>query len=276
MKSAWSKVGIGLIIVIAVAWTSLPLYWMVITALKQRGAVFHYPPYFLPPRVTFENVREVIYGTKQINSALFSMKDSLIVALSNMALCLVIGTFAAYSISRFRTGGKNLSFWILSNRFLPPIALIIPLFVMYRFLGLLNNYLGLVLAYCSFNLPFTVWILMGFIEGLPVEVEESALIDGCTRVQVFFKIVIPLAAPGVVVAALLTFLFAWNEYIMALLITGKEITTLPVYIPTLRGAHDVLYGHMCAASIVSFLPGVVLAFFLSKYIAGGLTFGALK
>jgi multiple sugar transport system permease protein len=283
MRLKSSKILPYTVIAIAITWVSFPLFWTITTAVKPDYAIFHSPPFLLPPRITLEHIKGVILGTTYgkfgfiaAGSILGSIGDSLIVALTNMILCVIIGLLAAYSIARFRTGGENLPFWIISNRFMPPIVFIIPMFIIFKFLRILDNYVGLILAYCTFNIPFATWLMIGFFEDLPQELEESAMVDGCNRIQAFIKIVLPLVAPGVAVTALFVFLFAWNEYIMAFLLTGDKVTTLPVYMPTLRGSQDVLYGEICAAAVISVIPAIILSFLLQRYLVRGLTLGAIK
>ena len=267
---SWILIGIDLLIV------SFPLYWLFITAFKTMEEVVHRPPYFWPPSFIIDNFKSTTYGAIGAPAAILAIKDSLIVALSNSILSLFVGILAAYSIIRFRTGGDNLSFWILSNRFLPPIVFIIPLFVIFRTLHLFDTYLGLILAYCIFNIPFAVWLLMGFIQEAPKDLEEAAMIDGASRRAALFRVTVPIIAPGIAVAFLFCFLSAWNEYIMALLLTGTKINTLPVIIPKYTTAHDVLYGQMAAAAIFGIIPAFILSFILQKYLVRGLTVGAIK
>lgn len=260
----------------AIIAASIPLYWLVSTAFKPGWAITHRPPLLVPPHVSLEHFSNSLFGTVQFEGALDSIKDSLIVALGNTTLCLVVGLFASYSIVRFRTGGQNFSFWILSNRFLPPVTFIVPLFIILKSVRLFDTHLSLILIYCTFNIPFATWLLMGFIQEIPEDLEEAAMIDGCSRISAFLKVIVPLVAPGVAVTALFSFLFSWNEYIMALLLTGRKINTLPVSIPKYRGAHDILYGEISAVAIVAIIPAVILALMLQKYLVKGLTVGAVK
>lgn len=267
-----------IIIILGLIFVSLPLYWLIITAFKTMDAVLHRPPYFLPPKWTLSNFTETVFGTRGLGlpAALSGIKSSLIVASCNSILSLFIGLLAAFSISRFKTGGKNLSFWILSNRFLPPIVFIIPLFIIFKKLHLFDTYAGLILVYTIFNVPFATWLLMGFISESPEELEEAAMMDGATRLGALFRITIPIILPGVVVTLLFCFLFAWNEYIIALLLTGTKIDTLPVIIPKYTAAHDVVYSQMAAVSLMGIVPAVLLAFFLQRYLVRGLTVGAIR
>jgi len=270
------KIGVWIILIVAIITTGIPLYWLVTTALKPGWAIIHRPPLLIPPFISFKHFSSSMFGTVQFEGALNSIKDSLIVATGNTLLCIIVGLLASYSIARFKTGGDNLSFWILSNRFLPPVAFIIPLFFILKKLNLFDTHLGLILVYCTFNVPFATWLIMGFIQQIPEDLEEAAMIDGCTRFGAFFKILMPLIIPGVAVSALFCFLFAWNEYIMAFLLTGEKVNTIPVAIPKYRGAHDILYGEISAVTIIAIIPAIILAFLLQRYLMRGLTVGALK
>ncbi len=183
---------------------------------------------------------------------------------------------AAYAIARFQVGKKNLAFWILSIRMFPPIATILPLFVIFRFAGLVDSYAGLILSYSVFNLPFAIWMLKGFIEDLPREIEEAAKVDGASRFQIFRNIVLPLVAPGLVVVALFTFIFAWNDFAYAVIFSGSNVTPLPVVIAQFAGGHEILWGQISAAAIIAIVPALLLGTFLQKYLTRGLTMGAIK
>jgi len=272
MTVSWVVVILGIIFV------SLPLYWLVTTSFKTMDAVVHHPPYLLPPQWVFSNFVATTYGAKGLGlpRAFSGIRDSLIVASCNSLLSLIVGLLAAFSVSRFKTGGMHLPFWILSNRFLPPIIFIIPLFIIFRKLHLFDTYLGLILVYALFNIPFATWLLMGFIGESPEELEEAAMIDGATRFGALFRITLPIILPGVVVTLLFCFLFAWNEYIMALLLTGTKINTLPVIIPKYTAAHDPIYGQISAVAIMGIVPAVLLALFLQRYLVRGLTIGAIR
>jgi len=276
IKKRLSSMIVYLIIAIALIIVTIPLYWLVITAFKPGWAIVNRPPIIIPTQLTLEHFHKSVFGSVQFTGALASIKDSLIIAIGNTVLSLTIGLFAAYSIVRFRTGGQHLSFWILSNRFLPPVAFIIPLYLILRKLHLFDTHLSLILIYCTFNVPFATWLLLGFIEQIPEDLENAAMVDGCSRMGAFLRISLPLALPGIAVSTLFCFLFAWNEYVMAFLLTGEKINTLPKHIPKYRGAHDILYGEISAVTIVAIIPAVILAFMLQKYLTRGLTTGAIR
>jgi multiple sugar transport system permease protein len=248
-----------------------PFFWIVSASLKGRGEFFTRPPVWLPAHLDWSN-----YPDSLRRGAMKGLTDSFIIAFSSMAVSLLLGVPAAYAIARFQVGRQNLAFWILSIRMFPPIATILPLFVLFRFVGLVDSYAGLVLSYTVFNLPFAIWILKGFIEDLPREIEEAAKVDGAKPFQIFWMIVIPLAAPGLVVAALFTFIFAWNDFAYALIFSGSKVTPLPVVIAQFAGGHEILWGQISAAAILAIAPALCIAIFLQKYLTRGLTMGAVK
>jgi multiple sugar transport system permease protein len=248
-----------------------PFFWILSSSLKARGDFFTRPPVWLPAHLDWSNYPDALR-----RGGLKGLTDSFVIAFSSMLISLVLGAPAAYAIARFQVGRENLAFWILSIRMFPPIATILPLFVIFRFAGLVDSYAGLVLAYTVFNLPFAIWILKGFIEDLPREIEEAAKVDGARPFQVFRMIVIPMAAPGLVVAALFTFIFAWNDFAYAVIFSGSKVTPLPVVIAQFAGGHEILWGQISAAAIIAIAPALLIAIFLQKYLTRGLTMGAVK
>jgi multiple sugar transport system permease protein len=270
------KYGKTTVIVILLALVCLfyvsPVFWMISTAFKRQEHIVSSPVYFLPPEITWYHVKNVfiMYGGFK------SIKDSLIIASITTIICLVVGSFAAYSLARFRTGGRNLAFWILSNRMLPPVVFVIPFFLLFKTFHLIDTHAGLILSYLTFNLPFSIWILRGFFSQIPKELDESAMIDGARRITILLRIVLPLAGPGIVATALFVFVFSWNEFLYALLLTRGGVRTLPVLIPQLYGGHDILYGEVSAITIFAIVPIIVLIIFFQRYLVRGLTLGAVE
>ena len=202
--------------------------------------------------------------------------DTLIIAGSCTLISLGVGALAAYSLARFRIGGKNLAFWILSIRMLPPIAIVLPLFILYQSLRWLDTYQSLIITHTVMNIPFAVWILKGFFEELPSDLEDSALVDGCNRFQAFSRIALPLVAPGLVATALFCFIFSWNEFLFALILTRSHVRPLTVVITSLIGGHEILWAEISAVGTMASIPVIVLAIFLQRYLVRGLTLGAVK
>jgi len=270
-RRSWQVVFVYLAIAILLMFTLFPVYWMFIGAIKQRGEFYTSPPVFFPKVADWQNFTRALQrgGAKGI-------KDSLIVAGVSAGLSIFLGSLAAYSIARYKTGGDNLSFWILSIRMAPPIAGIIPIFIIMRYLGLLDTYPALILAYCLFNLPFAVWLIKGFFEDIPSDVEGAALVDGFNRLQVFWRIALPLAVPGLIVTGLFCFIFSWNEFLFSLVLTRSKVTTLPVIISGMVGGHEIMWGEISALSVLTSAPVVILALLLQRYLVRGLTFGAMR
>jgi multiple sugar transport system permease protein len=259
-------------IAVALAFFLLPVVWIALTSFKTQFEVFHYPPVFWPKEIGhFGHYSAIFRG--QGGKAL---KDSLIVASANTSLSLLVGVPTAYSFSRFRVGGEHLAFWILSIRMFPPVVSAIPLFLLFRDWGLLDTYWALIIAYLTFNVPFVVWFVKGFFDDLPRDLEEAALVDGANRWQAFAGIALRLALPGIVTAALLAFVFSWNEFLLALFLTRSNIRTVPVALANFVGGHEILWGEIGALTILAIVPVVLLALVLQRYVVRGLTFGAVK
>jgi multiple sugar transport system permease protein len=212
------------------------------------------------------------------------LRNSLIIAAATTLLAVAIGTTAAYSMARFRTGGKHLAFWFLSQRMLPPVAVVLPIFLLYsRYsqdwfgYALIDTHIGLILLYTVFALPFTVWMMYAYFRQMPVELEEAALVDGCSRLQALVKIAWPLAAPGIISAAAFAFIFAWTEFLFALVLARGTTTTLPVALAGMvTSFQGNLYGEASALTMVSLIPALILGIFVQRHLVRGLTLGAVQ
>jgi multiple sugar transport system permease protein len=207
----------------------------------------------------------------------FRLRNSVIIAGISTVASVVLGLFAAYAFSRFKVPGKNdLMFFILSTRMLPAVVVTIPLFLMYRQLGLHDRHLGMIILYTVFNLSFSVWLLKGFIDEIPKEYEEAALVDGYTRLQAFFRIVLPQAASGIAATTVFCLIFAWNEYAFALMLTSQRARTAPPSIATMMGRGGIEWSAIAAGSLGFLIPVVIVTFALRKYLLRGITFGAIR
>ena len=205
------------------------------------------------------------------------LKNSVIIAGTSTVTSVLLGLFAAYAFSRFAMKGKNdLLFFILSTRMLPAVVVTIPLFLMYRSLGLHDRHLGMIILYTVFNLSFSVWLLKGFIDEIPKEYEEAALVDGYTRMQAFFKIVLPQAVSGIAATTVFCLIFAWNEYAFALMLTSQRARTAPVTIATMMGRGGIEWSAIAAGAMGFLIPVVIVTFALRKYLLRGITFGAIR
>ena len=205
------------------------------------------------------------------------LKNSLIIAGSSTIFAVVLGLFAAYAFSRFPVKGKDdLMFFILSTRMLPAVVVTIPLFIMYRQLGMHDTHIGMILLYTVFNLSLSVWLLKGFIDEIPIEYEEAAFVDGYTRMQTFFKIVLPQAMTGIAATAVFCLIFAWNEYAFALMLTSDTARTAPPSIATMQGRGGIEWSAIAAGSLGFLIPVVIVVFLLRNYLLRGVTFGAIR
>jgi multiple sugar transport system permease protein len=207
----------------------------------------------------------------------FRLWNSVIIAGISTIASVVLGLFAAYAFSRFKVPGKDdLMFFILSTRMLPAVVVTIPLFLMYRQLGLHDRHLGMIILYTVFNLSFSVWLLKGFIDEIPKEYEEAALVDGYTRMQAFFRIVLPQAVSGIAATTVFCLIFAWNEYAFALMLTSQRARTAPPSIATMMGRGGIEWSAIAAGSLGFLIPVVIVTFALRKYLLRGITFGAIR
>jgi ABC-type glycerol-3-phosphate transport system permease component len=263
-------------VAVALAFALFPVYWIVLTALRPRGEIFSHPVHLLPSALTLDNLRTVWFGSATSQPVLPFLGTSLIVAGVSTLLSTALGTACAYAMARHRAGGRAFAMWILSQRFLPAIALIVPLFILFRKFALFDTYTGLILLYTTVQLPRAVWLLLGFVQGLPAELEEAALVDGAGHFGAFFRVALPLLRPGIAVTLMFVFLFSWNEFLFAYQLAGDEVATVTVYLPRLRSAIAELYGEIAAASLLSVLPAMAFAWVLQRSLVQGLTMGGGK
>lgn len=301
-KTKWFA---GSIVVAYAIITLLPLLWVVATSFKSPTDAIAYPPKLLfeptvegyvnlltertratpqmleeagePATIAERIVRErgmVITGQSRYGQRFL---NSVIIGFGSTALCMILGTAAAYAFSRFRVPLKDdLLFFILSTRMMPPIAVAIPIFLMFRQLGLSDTHLGMILLYTAVNLSLSVWLLKGFIDEIPVEYEEAALIDGYTRFQAFMKVVLPQAATGIASTAIFCLIFAWNEYAFAVLLTSGTAQTAPPFIPTIIGVGGKDWPAVAAGATIFLMPVMVFTILLRKHLLRGITFGAVR
>ncbi|TKJ46381.1 ABC transporter permease [Candidatus Aerophobetes bacterium Ae_b3b] len=205
------------------------------------------------------------------------LRNSLVVTFTSTFLSIVFGSLAGYSLARFKTGGEPLAFWVLSTRMLPPAAVIIPFFMIYMRAGLINTLFGLIIAYMVFNLSFVVWMTRSFFGEIPVELEEAAMLDGCSRLGAFIRVVLPLAKNGIAATAVFCVVFAWNEFLFALVLTTSEAAqTLPASVNRFITKYEIHWGPLYAESTLIIFPILIAALFMQRYLVRGLTLGALK
>jgi multiple sugar transport system permease protein len=259
-------------IVIFLFWCLFPIYWVVVTSIKPRVDTFAVPPIFFPTRVSGEAMKYIF--SELVHPGVL---NSIVVSLVSTFIVLVIGSMAGFGFSRLRfRGRRDLMFWILSLRMFPPIVVIIPLFFLFRLMNLIDTRAVVIFVYLGINLPFTVWIMKTFFDELPVEIEEAALIDGCSIKQVFFRIALPLSKPGIIAATIFSFIFAWNEFLFALILTRTRAVTAPVVLSSLEGTGGIYWNRIAAFSAIIIIPVIILCATIQRHIVRGLTFGAIK
>jgi len=286
----------------------IPVFVMIMTAFKSRADIVTPPPkvFFNPTLEGFlylftdrsvlspsnleserANAGDLSYWQKlalsvgqKINGPsdyVGRLKNSVIIAGTSTILSVVLGLFTAYAFSRFKIVGKDdLLFFILSTRMLPGVVVTIPLFLLYKQLGWNDTYIGMIILYTVFNLSFSVWLLMGFLDEIPVEYEEAALVDGYTRMQAFFKIVLPQAVTGIAATTVFCLIFAWNEYAFALMLTSEKARTAPPSIATMLGSGGLEWSAIAAGSLGFLIPVAIVTFVLRDYLLRGVTFGAVR
>jgi multiple sugar transport system permease protein len=249
-----------------------PLYWMFITSIKPSDDYLAIPPVWFPDEPTIVHYTAALFAYR----GLAGLINSVIISIAATILSTLFGTLMAYSLARFGTGGKHLSFWVLSQRFLPPIAVVLPIFLIYRGVGLHDTHLGLIIAYTVFTLPVTVWMMFAYFRGMPRSMEDAALVDGCTRWQAFWRVAVPLAMPGIVAAAVFAFIACWTEFFFALILTSRNAFTLPTVFRAFLGFQGAQYGEASALAIVSLVPSIILGVLAQRHLVRGLTLGAVR
>lgn len=304
---AFRSVRIVVVLLLAVVGL-IPIFIMGLTSLKSRADIVS-----VPPKLTFEPTLEgfvfLLTERSQLsgrrleeakanteNLGLFEqvalkngqvingpsdfvkrLTNSFIISAGSTVFSVTLGVFAAYAFSRFKVPGKDdLLFFILSTRMLPAVVVTIPLFLMYRQLGLYDTHLGMILLYTVFNLSLTTWLLKGFIDEIPLEYEEAALVDGYSRFQAFYKIVLPQAVTGIAATTVFAFIFAWNEYAFALMLTSQAARTAPPAIATMQGRGGIEWSAIAAGSLAFLIPVVIITFALRRHLLRGVTFGAIR
>lgn len=256
----------------------LPIYWMFVVSARSRVELFDAPSFIQTTFFTENYIKPLSDPTFQRYLA-----NSLVVASCNALLVTVLAVCATYALSRWRLKGEgSIFFWTISNRMAPPAAFMLPLFLLFtRVLkigtfSLFDTQIGLILLYCIFNLPFAIWLLKGIMDGIPMELDEAALVDGASLTTVLIKIIVPLAAPGIAITAVLSWVFAWNEYLFAATLTSVNARTVTTGLAEFVTVTGTNWGQMAAISMISLLPALLFLAFVQRYIVVGLTFGAVK
>lgn len=267
-------------------WTFIclfPFYWMMTTSLKRPLDVNRVPRYvpYVDYQPTLDHWEFLLVDEQTKTFRHF--RNSVIAGVASCIISVIIGSMAGYALSRFKfywqyLGWRNndIAFWIISQRFLPPAAMVIPFLLFFNSLSLIDTHIGLILAYTTFNLPFAVWIMRDFFDSIPIDLEESARVDGATRWQTFYKIVLPLSTPGLVTVALFSFIFSWNEYLFALMLTNFDAITMPVYLAGMKSTKGIEWWYMSAITLIMVMPVMFIGLFMQRFIVRGLAAGALK
>jgi multiple sugar transport system permease protein len=260
-------------LILATLFFLFPIFWITVTAIKQPGQYYNYPPIWFPRHPTlihFKSVQTTGVG------GYTALKNSFIITSCSTIAVMFLGSLAAYAMARFKTGGNNLAFMILSQRFLPPIAIVFPLFLMMRVIHWIDTYRVMILIYTMFNLPFVIWMLRSYFIEIPVEVEESALVDGCSRIGALFRVVMPMVFPGVIATAVFAYIFSWTEFLFAVIFSRSRVFTVPVAVSTYFGSEGQLWGEAGVMAVLSMVPIFVIGLAVQKHFARGLTLGSVK
>jgi len=250
----------------------VPLYWVLITSIKPSSDYLTVPPVWFPAEPTIVHYTAALFSYRGLQALI----NSSIVASAATVLSALLGTLMAYSLARFNTGGRHLAFWVLSQRFLPPVAIILPIFLLFRTWHLYDTRFGLIVAYTFMTLPLSVWMMYAYFRQLPKSLEEAALVDGLSRWQAMWMVAIPLAAPGIVAAAVFAFIAVWTEFFFALNLTSRYAFTLPTVFRAFLGYQGAQYGEACALATISLVPSIILGMLVQRHLVRGLTLGAIR
>jgi len=282
-QSRAQRIGLYAIIIFWCFVCLFPFYWLLTTSLKMPLHVSRGPLYF--PGIDFEPTLEhwQYLFNEQWDSLWRHFRNSLIAATGSTIFAVAFGAMAGYGLARYQYNWKGLrwrnddiAFWVISQRFLPPALFVVPFLMIFSTLHLIDTHIGLILAYTMFNLPFAVWIMRDFFRNMPRDLEESALVDGATHWQAFTRIVLPISTPGLVSVAIFSFIFSWNEFLYALMLTNYEAITLPVLIAGQNNTRGIQWWYISALSVAAVTPVVIIGLFFERYITKGLMAGAIK
>lgn len=269
--------GDGLIrlgLLVFTVWTLAPIVWMVLSSLMRQRALTATPPEFTSSSFTLGNYQQVIQGGHGLGQA---MLNSAVIALCTTAVALALGSGAAYAIARLSVpGGNRILLLVLATQMFPGITLIIPLFILLSRAKLVDTHLGLIAVYLSFVLPIVIWILKGFFEAIPAELEKAAAVDGASTFQTFCLVVLPISLPALFACAIFAFIESWNEFLFAVILTRLHTKTVPVVIADFTGNYQSAFGQMIAAATIASLPVILLAVATRRYILLGFAEGAVK
>jgi multiple sugar transport system permease protein len=281
LKHLMPRLLLYILVVIIVVWTIAPYLWLIISSFSSKLDLLTVPLRWIPSRPTLENYRSLFfeYGGESVNVRLFikSLTNSVIISLSTMGIATILGVLAAYAIARLRfRGNQGMILTMMSIQLIPPIILVIPLYMIMRQAKLLDTHLGLIIVDLSIALPLVIWLMRSYFASIPSELEDAARIDGCTYLDALFRIVLPLSGPGLVSVMIFAFIASWNEYLYAFIYTNINAKTLPVLIGEFSTKLGLEYLKIAAAGVLASLPPVFLALIFQRFIIRGLTAGAIK
>lgn len=259
------------IAVIAAIIFIFPIYWLAAISVKSPEEIFAYPPIWIPAGFDLSS-----YVTLFRDGDAWAVWHSLVTAGVSTVLAMLFGTLAAYSIVRYRTGGDNLAIWIISQRMIPPICIAFPVFLLFVSWQVVDTYTGLILLYTAFNIPYVTWMMRGYLQEIPLELEQSAMVDGLSRWAVLWKVVMPMARGGLFATAVFTFIFAWNEFLFALVLTGSEVVTYTVKVTGYFGSQSTFWSKIGAMSMLGVLPMIFVVGTMQRFIVRGISMGAVK
>lgn len=248
-----------------------PIYWLFIMAFKTADEIFSYPPVWWPGSFNLGSFAVLFHDGDWV-----TVRNSLVLASFSTVIAMVLGTLAAYAIERFNTGGQNLAVWIISQRMMPPVTIVFPIFLLYVWLDWVDTFHGLILLYVAFSLPYVIWMMRGYIQDIPLELEESAEVDGCSRWQILWTVVFPMVRTGLFATAVFTFVFVWNDFIFALVLTRTEAVTYTVQVTHYFGGQSNFWSKIAAMSVLGTLPVFFAVASMQRYFVRGLSMGAVK
>jgi multiple sugar transport system permease protein len=275
-KKALYRVGFVLIILILLIFSLFPLYWIFLTSIKTQRDLFEVPPRFIF-EPTLKHWKSVVVQSEFLRY----YRNSLVIAISTVVIVMVVALLASYGLERTsirRKVKENIAFFILSQRMMPPVAVIIPIYLLFSSAHMLDRLYTLIVMNISFNLPLSIWMLRGYLESISAEIEEAAVVDGCSRFGAFMRVGVPQMTPGLLSTALFTFIYTINEFFYALILSGTRARPVSVavqlFLPT--GVRGTLFGEAAVASILIMLPSLAFAIFMQRFLVGGISLGALK
>lgn len=249
-----------------------PLYWTLITSLKTYKQAFQQPPQL----IVAPNFTNYVKFFSQ-SDVLLLLKNSIVVTVVSVIIPLIVGVFASYALTRSTLRGREgFGLFLLASRFIPPISTVIPIYIIFRALGLYDTLQGLILLNCATNIPYVIWMMRGFIREVPVSIEESAWVDGCGRTRAFLKIVLPMCRSGIVATAVLIMVFSWNDYLYPMMMTSSKAKTLPLAMVAYMGEQGIEWNMMATAGIVILFPTIVFSILTHRKLGAGMSFGAVK